>query len=271
MDDLISSPLSDSPYVVVHCETTGLDPEADTVYDVALVRFEHGEPTQRFCSFVYPQRAIPVAVLRSCSISNLDVADAPTLEEMMPQLRAFAGDDSIVVHDAEIAQAFLGEISESKRWLSVIELAPRTLYFGLSRDFSARGLVNVADLDEHPAMLDLALCRAEGEAVMTGLVMHEMLEEFEGDGYTDLDQLYPLAGRRRPETWLSCRPYHDRIANLPEHVLRWVLRDACKSPRMRCLHPSKDALYAIKVHLEAYRNTRPTAARRVSKLPAKCG
>lgn len=261
--------LSDSTYVVAHCETTGLDAQTDAVYDLALIRFEKGQPTERLCSFVFPERSIPPAALRSCEISNLDVADAPTLEEMMPKLRAFVGDDPIVVHDAEIAQAFLGEISERKRWLSVIELAPRTLFFGLSRDFSARGLVNVADLDEHPDLLDLPLSRAEGEAIMTGLVMRELLEEFEGQGYGALDDLQKFIGRRRPETWFAFgHAYRGKIADIPEPGLRWILLDASKPPRQRCLHADKDTIYAVKVHLESYRARPYTFTKRV---PARLG
>lgn len=255
MDGRPNVPLHHSTYVVAHCETTGIDPDADAVYDVALVRWEGGEPIDRLGSLVFPELALPAAVLRSCAISNIDVADKPTLDDLMPQLRAFAGGDPIIAHDVEIAQAFLGGISERTDWLSVVELAPRAWQFNFSRDFSARGLIEHADLEEHRTLLgSLPLNRAEGEAVMTGLVMRELLEEFEGLGYGAIGDLHQFIGRRRPETWLSCRPYHDRIANLPEHVLRWVLRDAAKPPRLRCMHPSKDALYAIKVHLEAYRN-----------------
>ena len=104
---------------------------------------------------------------------------------------------------------------------------------------------------------------------MTGLLMCEMLEEFENDGYSDLGELYRLAGRRRPQTRFDFgHAYRGKIADIPEPGLRWILLDASKPPRQRYLHADKDTIYAVKVHLESYLARPYTFAKSV---PARLG
>ena len=191
--------------------------------------------------------------MRSSAVSNFDVADAPTLDELMPQLRAFAGDDPIVAHDPDILQAFLAGISDQLQWLSLLDLAPRSWQFNMARDFRRSGLVKHGDMEDRPMIVVLPPHRAEGEAVMSGIVMCEMLEEFERDGYSDLGEIYRLARVRRPQPWFAFgHAYRGPIADIPEYALRWILLDASKPPRQRCHHLDKDTLYAIQVHLNSY-------------------
>ena len=218
------------------------------------MRFESGAPAGRLCSLVNPQRAIPLQIAAACRISNLDVADQPTLDEIMPALRTFCADDPIAAHDTDIAQSFLAGISDRKTWISLIELAPRVWPFAFATDYSCAGLLAHSQL-EHPALRDLPFHRAEGEAVIAGVLVQLALEQLEIDGYERLDDLRGLMGRRKPVHRLHFGELYRRpMDEIPEHYLRWLLDDAGKPPRQRTLQIDKDTAYAIAVHLREYRD-----------------
>ncbi len=218
------------------------------------MRFENGQPAERLSYLANPQRAIPLQIAAVCRISNLDVADEPTLDEIMPALRDFCADHPIVSHDTDIAQTFLSGISDRKTWISLIELAPRVWPFAFASDYSCAGLLAHSQL-EHAALCDLPLHRAEGEAVIAGLLLQLALEQFEIDGYERLDDLRGLMGRRKPVHRLHFGTMYRRsLEEIPEYHLRWVLEDTRKPPRLRTLQIDKDTAYAIGAHLREYGN-----------------
>jgi len=264
MERCLDIRLSDSTFVVANCESTGLDADSDAIFDLALVRFAAGKPVERLCSYLWPDRAIPASVLRSCQMSVLDLIGEPRFEKLLPELVDFVGYDPIVAHDAEITEPFMREIGKGQPWLSAVELAPRVARFMNSRDFSPRGLLDHADLDDHQALRELPQNRAEGEAMATGIVRCELLRELE-HRFDALDELGRLTRVRQPKAWFNFgAAYRGYIADMPEHALRWILLDASKPPRQRCLHVDKDTLFAIRVHLEAYASASDNAPRRAS-------
>jgi DNA polymerase III subunit epsilon len=75
--------IADTPVTVVDTETTGLYAGGDRVIEIAVVRAEPGtEPKVLVDTLVNPRR--PVAATEIHGISDEDVADAPTFEDVAP-------------------------------------------------------------------------------------------------------------------------------------------------------------------------------------------
>lgn len=66
------------PVVVIDFETTGPDPSTCAPVEVGLVRFERGQPVQRWSSLVDPVCPIPPAATAVHGITDADVASAPS-------------------------------------------------------------------------------------------------------------------------------------------------------------------------------------------------
>ena len=101
-------PLPRPRFVVIDTETTGLDPQNDRIIDIGAVRLDDDlAVTDRFTTLVDPQRPIPLFVARLTGISDADVAGAPRIAEALSGLREFAGDATLVGHNADFDREHL--------------------------------------------------------------------------------------------------------------------------------------------------------------------
>lgn len=72
-----------TPFAVVDLETTGADPQTAEIVQVAVVQIDMGQQTSSWKSLVKPTAPIPAEATAVHGISNNDVADAPSWEEVM--------------------------------------------------------------------------------------------------------------------------------------------------------------------------------------------
>ncbi|MGZ0084543.1 3'-5' exonuclease [Caldibacillus thermoamylovorans] len=94
-------------YVVLDFETTGLNPEKDAIIQIAAIRFQNHHPIEEFVSFVNPKRPIPSKITDITGITDEDVKDAPTIEEIFPDFIKFLKDDVLIAHNAPFDMKFL--------------------------------------------------------------------------------------------------------------------------------------------------------------------
>ena len=88
-------------FVVIDTETTGLDPRADRIIDIGAVRLDQDlRVSATFTTLVDPGIPIPLFITRLTGISDADVAGAPRAADALADLRAFAGDATLVGHNA---------------------------------------------------------------------------------------------------------------------------------------------------------------------------
>lgn len=100
-----------SDYVVIDFETNGLDPKNCDIIQMAAIRYRNDVKVSSFVSFVNTKR-IPLKVTQLTSITLEDCQSAPTLEDLIPQLLDFIGNDVIVAHNASFDLGFLMESME---------------------------------------------------------------------------------------------------------------------------------------------------------------
>ncbi len=101
--------MTERVYVALDLETTGLDAGRDAIIEIGAVRFQGATILDRFVTFVNPQRAVPLRIQQITGICDDDVAAAPTIAQILPELMAFVSADvaAVVAHNAGFDLSFL--------------------------------------------------------------------------------------------------------------------------------------------------------------------
>ena len=87
-------------FVIFDTETTGLDPNNETLTEIGAVVVENGQMTDTFSTFVNPGKPIPEKIVQLTGINDSMVADAPSQEEAIRSFKEFCGDSVLVAHNA---------------------------------------------------------------------------------------------------------------------------------------------------------------------------
>jgi DNA polymerase-3 subunit epsilon len=105
--DELDEPLRDVTFVVVDLETTGGSAEDEAITEIGAVKVRGGQVLGEFATLVDPGRGIPPLISVLTGITDLMVAAAPPVEEVLPAFLEFARDAVLVAHNAPFDVGFL--------------------------------------------------------------------------------------------------------------------------------------------------------------------
>lgn len=155
--------ISAAEYIVIDVETTGLSPDDDRIIEVAAVKCENDRIVDSFHSLINPGRRIPSNVTKLTGIKNADVAGAPDMDTVAPELSEFIDNLPLVAHNANfdikfIANAFKrAGVSKGMLYIDTLVLArnafPDMPNHKLSTLINELGLLDHEQ--EHRAMSDV--------------------------------------------------------------------------------------------------------------------
>ncbi|MEB3245189.1 MAG: 3'-5' exonuclease [Vampirovibrionales bacterium] len=188
--------------VSIDVETTGLDYKTEKIIEIAAVLIENGAITATYETLVNPQCRIRHSSFKVHGISEEMLADAPTMDAVLPDFLAFVGDRPIVAHNAifdhsfinEACKAHLGQRFKNKR------IDTFDLYRAVFPDEPSHGLAalatrfGVTQKDTHRALAD-AYTLAEVYPKLRKLYVQKLTWQF-----NQLDQVDYLL-----ERYLRCQ------------------------------------------------------------------
>ena len=99
--------LRDATYVVYDIETTGFSQTYDRMIEIAAVKVYQGGIIEQFETFVNPKMPISQKITDLTSITDEDVKDAPTIEEILPRFMEFCEGSILVAHNARFDVGFV--------------------------------------------------------------------------------------------------------------------------------------------------------------------
>jgi DNA polymerase-3 subunit epsilon len=96
------------PVVMIDFETSGMSPgQGGRVTEVAAIRIVGNQIVDRFVSLINCGVEIPSFITQLTGINQEMVDNAPQVEEVIPQLLDFIGDDYLAAHNASFDEKFL--------------------------------------------------------------------------------------------------------------------------------------------------------------------
>ncbi len=171
--------LADGRFAVYDLETTGVYPQRDEIVEIAARIYENQEAKEEpFTSFVRPARGyIPRAATKVHGIKFEDVADAPTIAQILPDFLDYIDNDTVVGHnitrfDNRFIDAAMGELYDGRGftpyYIDTLLLARRLL--PERNRYTLELLIQDLDLGnkvEH---------RAQADIEMTASLFYDMCE-----------------------------------------------------------------------------------------------
>jgi len=97
-------------FVAVDLETTGLDPQLETIIEVGLIYFENGKIKDKFTKTVNPRKTVSDNVLMLTGIKQEELYSSPTLDKIIPDVKDFIEDKPLVGHNIAFDISFLERI-----------------------------------------------------------------------------------------------------------------------------------------------------------------
>lgn len=93
--------------IAIDLETTGLDPERDTIIEIGAIRFNGKRVEEEFTTLINPGRHIPEFITGLTGIEDSMLRSAPRLRDVLPELQDFVGAMPILGHNIRFDLSFL--------------------------------------------------------------------------------------------------------------------------------------------------------------------
>ena len=193
----------DGEYVAFDLETTGLSSQKDEIIEIGAVRMQGGKEMDRFQTFVNPGRRLEQKIVELTGITDAMLADAPSIETVLPEFLKFVGDRVLVAHNADFDTGFIREACR-KQGLSYGFTSVDTLI--LSQNLLPH--LNKFKLDVVSNALslpDFNHHRAGDDAVTCGLIFHKLTDKLRELELSRLQEINPAMMGLRSQSRLDNR------------------------------------------------------------------
>ena len=193
----------DGEYVAFDLETTGLSSQKDEIIEIGAVRMQGGKELDRFQTFVNPGRRLEQKIVELTGITDAMLADAPSIETVLPEFLEFVGDRVLVAHNADFDTGFIREACR-KQGLSYGFTSVDTLI--LSQNLLPH--LNKFKLDVVSNALslpDFNHHRAGDDAVTCGLIFHKLTDKLRELELSRLQEINPAMMGLRSQSRLDNR------------------------------------------------------------------
>lgn len=196
----------DGEFVCFDIETTGLNPKYHEIIEIAAVVLKKGELCEEFHAYIKPRKPVPEFITGLTGISNETVADADTIENVLPEFLDFIKNRCLVAHNAEFDMGFIREAL--KRQGILIDLGYMDT-LALSRtmlpELSSHKLNTVAEKLNLPQFTHH---RATDDAKTVAYMLKSFFETLSSKDVKNISELNTYFGEEGVRAQLKAHPYH---------------------------------------------------------------
>ena len=194
-------------FIVFDLETTGISHQTCKITEIGAVKVRDGKILETYNTFVNPECPIPEEVSKLTSITDEMVADARTIDKVLPEFLEFIGDRLLIAHNADFDTGFIRAAAKAQ---GLRFENPYLDTLGLSRylnpELKNHKLDTVANRYD---LGDFNHHRACDDAHMLALIffaMTEQLQKMDIKNFTDLQN--EMSAKANP---LTLPTYHQII------------------------------------------------------------
>jgi DNA polymerase-3 subunit epsilon/ATP-dependent DNA helicase DinG len=115
--------------IALDLETTGLDPDRDSVIEIGLVRYHGAREEARWSTFVNPGCRIPPQITQLTGITDAMVANAPRFSQVLATVGEFIGEGALLGHNVAFDLSFFrsARFAKENDVIDTLELASALL------------------------------------------------------------------------------------------------------------------------------------------------
>ncbi len=178
--NLTSVNVDEAEYVVLDFETTGIAPSRSRVIEIGMVKIRGTKIIDSFSRLINPEVPIPPVITNITGITNEDVEDAPTFEEIIRNISDFIGESLIVAHNISFDSGFLKHefLRAGFDPLPNPTVCTLTLSRKLFPELKSKKLGNVAN---YLRIIHKNVHRALGDANVTAKIFLRLLERLKDE------------------------------------------------------------------------------------------
>jgi DNA polymerase III subunit epsilon len=170
--------LAGTRLAVLDTETTGMSPSAGhTIIELARVNLDEGELGESWSTLIRPGRPIPADAIAVHGITDAMVADAPTPEDVGPELLRGCAGRALVFHNASFDLPFIQALLRAAGLPPLVPPVIDTL--GLARGLLKVKSNSLAALSTHFGLRVETAHRALGDALSTARLFQILAARWE--------------------------------------------------------------------------------------------
>lgn len=116
-------------FICIDLETTGLNPKRDRIIEIGAVKVRDGQIVETFQQLIDPKQQLEERVEVLTGISSKELEGQPTIQEVLPAIKEFLGEDVLLGHRvlfdySFLKRAFINEkISFERKGIDTLKLA----------------------------------------------------------------------------------------------------------------------------------------------------
>lgn len=177
-------------FVVIDLETTGLNPKTDKIVEIGAVKVKEGIITEYFERQVNPGRKLEERITELTGITDDELEKAPYIEEVLPELLDFIGENILVGHRVLFDFSFLKKaavnmkLTFEKKGIDTLKLARRFL-----PELESKRLTFLCEYYGIPLKAHRAVEDAKATALLYGKLAQAFPQE---DAYQPVPLIYKV-------------------------------------------------------------------------------
>lgn len=162
-------------YICLDLETTGLNPKRDRIIEIGAVKVQDGKIIDTFQQLIDPKQQLEERVEVLTGISSKELEGRPTIQEVLPAIKEFLGEDVLLGHRVLFDYSFLKraftneKISFERKGIDTLKLARQFV-----TDCESKKLENLC---KHYGITHQAH-RALGDALATVELYQKLVESY---------------------------------------------------------------------------------------------
>ena len=180
--------MRETEFVIFDIESTGLNPNTETITEIGAIRWKDGEVLEEFHTYADPGKPIPPNIVELTGITDEMVAGAPGQKEAIEKFKAFIGDGILVAHNAAGFDVNFLKVNAAKvgtdfkyQFLDTLPLARNLL-----QDLKNHKLDTLAD---HYNLGNFNHHRATDDAIMLSRIFYGLIDDLEKQGIYYIDKI----------------------------------------------------------------------------------